>query len=119
VARASTEAGLADHPAFGISDDFASRAIRSAGDGPNPPVVPFSEPLIAEDVQATAMLADMRDAYASERIESMIVFPLRIRGQRSGRSSSLACSRRSIRLTRMLLVASKWGSPPGACPQQR
>jgi len=105
--------------AFGISDDFASRAIRSAGDGPNPPVVPFSEPLIAEDVQATAMLADMRDAYARERIESMIVFPLRIRGQRSGRSSSLACSRRSMRLTRMLLVASKWGSPPGACPQQR
>ena len=69
---------------FGISDDFASRAIPGAGDGTNPPLVPFSEPLIAEDVQATSMLADMRDAYAREGIQSMIVFPLTIRGQRSG-----------------------------------
>ena len=30
------------------------------------------------------MLAEMRDAYAREGIQSMIVFPLTIRGQRSG-----------------------------------
>src|SRR5436190_13010097 len=70
--------------AFGISDDFASRAIPRAGDDTNPPLVPFSEPLIAEDVQTTSILADMRDAYAREGIQSMIVFPLTIRGQRSG-----------------------------------
>jgi len=69
---------------FGISDDFASRAIPRAGEGANPPQVPFSEPLISEDVQATALLAEMRDAYAREGIQSMIVFPLTIRGQRSG-----------------------------------
>src|SRR6476620_2951847 len=69
---------------FGISDDFASRAIPRPGDGTNPPVVPFSEPLISEDVQATSMLADMREAYAREGIQSMIVFPLTIRGERSG-----------------------------------
>jgi PAS domain S-box-containing protein len=68
---------------FGISDEFASRAIpRPAGN--TAPVVPFSDPLFCEDVQATTIVADMRVAYRSEGIVSMIVFPLTIRGQRSG-----------------------------------
>ncbi len=69
---------------FGITDDFAARAIPRSGDGLQPPSVPFSEPLISEDVQETSMLADMREAYKREGIHSMIVFPLTIRGQRSG-----------------------------------
>jgi PAS domain S-box-containing protein len=68
----------------GISDDFASRAIPRSGDGTSAAAVPFSEPLSVEDVQATSMLAEMRDAYAREGIQSMMVFPLTIRGQRSG-----------------------------------
>jgi PAS domain S-box-containing protein len=69
---------------FGISDDFAFRAIPRSGDGNAAPLVPFSDPLVCEDVQATPMLADMHDAYRREGIISMIVFPLTIRGQRTG-----------------------------------
>src|SRR4029079_5345884 len=69
---------------LGISDDFLSPVIPRPSDGMNPAVVPFSEPLISEDVQGTSMLAEMRDAYAREGIKSMIVYPLTIRGQRSG-----------------------------------
>ena len=68
---------------FGISDEFASRAIPRPT-GMSAPFVPFSDPLVCEDVQATTIVADMRDAYRREGIVSMIVFPLTIRGQRSG-----------------------------------
>src|SRR6185503_15345294 len=46
--------------------------------------VPFTEPFVCEDVTAAPMLEDMRDAYRDEGISSMIVFPLAIRGERSG-----------------------------------
>jgi PAS domain S-box-containing protein len=69
---------------FGVSADFAGRAIPRARDRNTPMSVPFSAPLVCESVSATPMLADMRDAYAREGILSMIVFPLTIRGERSG-----------------------------------
>jgi signal transduction histidine kinase/ActR/RegA family two-component response regulator len=69
---------------FGISNDFASRAIPRSGNENTAPLVPFVEPLVCENVQATSILADMRDAYTREGIVSMVVFPLTIRGQRSG-----------------------------------
>jgi PAS domain S-box-containing protein len=68
---------------FGISDEFASRAIPRRTES-TAPFVPFSDPLVCEDIQATTIVADMRDAYAREGVVSMIVFPLTIRGQRSG-----------------------------------
>jgi signal transduction histidine kinase len=68
----------------GISTEFASRAIAQSLEQHRAPVVPFSEPLVCEDVQAAPMLADMRDAYAREGISSMVVFPLTIRGERCG-----------------------------------
>jgi PAS domain S-box-containing protein len=68
---------------FGISDEFASRAIPRPS-GSTAPFVPFLNPLVCEDVQATTIVADMRDAYHREGIASMIVFPLTIRGHRSG-----------------------------------
>jgi PAS domain S-box-containing protein len=68
---------------FGVSDDFASRPILRA-QGNSAPFVPFAEPFVCEDVQATPMVADMVDAYRREGIVSMIVFPLTIRGYRSG-----------------------------------
>jgi PAS domain S-box-containing protein len=67
---------------FGISDDFASRILRAQGN--SVPFVPFAEPFVCEDVQATPMVADMSDAYRHEGVVSMIVFPLTIRGHRSG-----------------------------------
>ena len=69
---------------FGISSEFASRAISRSIDERRAGDVPLSEPLVCEDVQATSMLADLRDAYAREGIASMVVFPLTIRDQRSG-----------------------------------
>jgi len=68
---------------FGVSDDFAARAISRVRDRNTPMPVPFSAPLICEDVSATPIVADMRDAYEREGIVSMIVFPLTIRGERS------------------------------------
>jgi PAS domain S-box-containing protein len=68
---------------FGISDEFASRVIPRP-EGNTAPFVPFSDPLVCEDVHATTLVADMRDAYRREGIVSMIVFPLTIHGQRSG-----------------------------------
>jgi PAS domain S-box-containing protein len=68
---------------YGISDEFAARAI-ARSDERGLPVVPFSEPLVIDDVQTMALLADMRDAYAREGIASMVVFPLTIRGERRG-----------------------------------
>jgi len=69
----------------GISDEFAARAIPRGGRQHGAPTVPFTEPLVFEDVQrAASMVEEQRDAYAREGIASMIVFPLTIRGQRSG-----------------------------------
>jgi GAF domain-containing protein len=69
---------------FGVSDDFASRAILRA-QGNSVPFVPFAVPFVCEDVAATPMVADMSDAYRREGVVvSMIVFPLTIRGHRSG-----------------------------------
>jgi PAS domain S-box-containing protein len=68
---------------FGISDEFASRAIPLTG-GSGVAFVPFAEPLVCEDVEETTIVAVMRDEYRREGIVSMIVFPLTIRGQRSG-----------------------------------
>jgi PAS domain S-box-containing protein len=69
---------------FGISPEFATRAILRSTDQGRVPVVPFSEPLVCEDVQEMAILGDLRDAYAREGISSMVVFPLTIRSDRSG-----------------------------------
>ena len=70
--------------AFGISEQFASRVIPAASGGTGPRTVPFSEPLLVTDVAAAPMVTEMRDAYASEGIASMIVFPLSVRGERLG-----------------------------------
>ena len=69
---------------FGISPVFAARVITSAANQPAPRTVPFEEPLIVEDVQTAPMISDMRDAYREEGVVSMVVFPLRIRGERRG-----------------------------------
>jgi PAS domain S-box-containing protein len=70
--------------ALGISDDFSSRAIPRPREYAGSPFVPFSEPLLCEDVQTTSMLGDLREVYQREGIVSMIIFPLTIRGERSG-----------------------------------
>ena len=68
----------------GISETFTSRFIalnvgrRVRGE------LEFSEPLIIDDVAAAPLLKDLRDAYAAEGIVSMVVFPLGIRGHRTG-----------------------------------
>ena len=68
----------------GISETFASRFIalnvgrRVRGE------LEFSEPLIIDDVAAAPLLNDLREAYAAEGIVSMVVFPLGIRGHRTG-----------------------------------
>jgi PAS domain S-box-containing protein len=69
---------------FGISEEFSTRIIARRGVRPEGQRVPFSEPLIVHDVGSSPMFADMRDAYAREGIVSMVVFPLLIRGDRSG-----------------------------------
>ena len=68
----------------GISDAFAARIIALNAGQRVPSQVAFSGPLIVEDVTAAPMLADLRDAYRVEGIASMVVFPLTIRGERSG-----------------------------------
>jgi PAS domain S-box-containing protein len=69
---------------FGISDTFGARIITANATRGGGGRVPFAEPFICEDVTAAPMLADLRDAYANEGIASMVVFPLLIRGERSG-----------------------------------
>jgi signal transduction histidine kinase/CheY-like chemotaxis protein len=68
---------------FGISAEFASRVI-TISTGQTPRTVPFDEPMIVENVLDAPMLGDMREAYKQEGIASMIVFPLRIGGERRG-----------------------------------
>jgi PAS domain S-box-containing protein len=81
---------------LGISDDFAARIIRRSI-GPATPRVPFTAPLLCEDVATAPMVADMRDAYTREGIVSMVVFPLLIRGERC---ATLACYSRERRVYR-------------------
>ena len=84
---------------FGISDEFASRIITVSASAAGGGAVPFAEPLICEDVADAPMLADMREAYAREGIASIVVFPLQIRGVRSGTMafySRRRCSYRDV-----------------------
>jgi PAS domain S-box-containing protein len=60
---------------FGISNDFAARAIGRPANQNDAPAVPFAEPLVCPDVEVMPMLSGMRDAYRREGIASMIVFP--------------------------------------------
>src|SRR3954468_4998574 len=69
---------------FGISEEFAARAIPRRTESGQAPVVPFSEPLVCEDVSKMRMVADLLEAYQREGICSMIVFPLAARRARSG-----------------------------------
>jgi PAS domain S-box-containing protein len=80
---------------FGVSEAFAARAI--PGNEPGRPVAPFPDPLIYEDVAAAALLGDLRETYIREGIASMIVFPLTIRGERSGTMVLYSRQRRSYR----------------------
>lgn len=83
VWRANTSGSWQIVRSFGISEEFASRVVPGPAETAVP-FVPFSDPLVCEDVEATTMVADMRDEYRREGIVSMIVFPLTIRGHRSG-----------------------------------
>ena len=69
---------------FGVSDQFAGRMVKDTASWPLASRVPFSEPLVCEDVSTAPMLSELRDAYQSEGIASIVVFPLLIRGERSG-----------------------------------
>ena len=82
---------------FGISSEFATRAIPRGRTQQGTPAVPFSEPLVFEDVQAASMIAEQREAYAREGIASMMVCPLTIRGERSGTLVFYSHSRRTFR----------------------
>src|SRR4051794_15198731 len=53
---------------LGISEEFAGRAIPRRTESGEAPVVPFSEPLVCEDLSTLPMVADMRDAYQREGI---------------------------------------------------
>jgi len=67
---------------FGISEQFAGRVIATNRAQSGHHRVPFSEPMICDDVDTSPLVADMREAYAREGIASLIVFPLVIRGER-------------------------------------
>jgi signal transduction histidine kinase/ActR/RegA family two-component response regulator len=69
---------------YGVSEEFGSRVIKAAASRASGVEVPFADALVCEDVETAPLLADMRDAYRSEGVASMIVFPLEIRGERSG-----------------------------------
>jgi signal transduction histidine kinase len=45
---------------------------------------PFTEPVVAEDVTATAMLESRREAYAKSGVRSLVAVPLDIRGRPGG-----------------------------------
>ena len=81
---------------FGISAAFAARIIAANAERPTPAQTAFSEPLLFEDVSTAPMIAELHDAYTREGIASMIVFPLRIRGQRSGTMVFYHRARRSF-----------------------
>lgn len=67
----------------GVSSEFASSIIATYQDQPAS-VLPFGDPLIAEDVKAMPMLAERHSAYEREGICSVLAVPLAIRGEASG-----------------------------------
>ncbi len=69
---------------LGVSDEFAARVIVPTGERTPSLLVPFSDPLICEDVHTIALIADRREGYDREGIRSMVAFPLTIRGERTG-----------------------------------
>ena len=81
---------------FGISAAFAARVIAANAQRPTPAQTAFTEPLLFEDVSTAPMVAELQDAYRREGIASMIVFPLHIRGQRSGTMAFYYRVRRSF-----------------------
>jgi len=82
---------------YGISEEFAARVVATNREQPVPATVPFSEPLPIEDIDATPLVAEMRDAYRREGIASMIVYPLVIGEARSGTIVFYARQRRTFR----------------------
>ena len=69
---------------FGVSEAFSVRIIALNGARPVSKDVAFADPMLFEDVAEAPMIAEMQEAYRHEGIASMIVFPLRIGGSRSG-----------------------------------
>ncbi|MGE0448186.1 MAG: ATP-binding protein [Vicinamibacterales bacterium] len=69
---------------YGVSADFSARVVLAASKGLVISRVPFEGPLVCEDVESTEMLAEMRDAYRAEGIVSLVIFPLLVRGERTG-----------------------------------
>jgi PAS domain S-box-containing protein len=67
----------------GVSERFASVILSSYNDAPVS-TAPFSEPLIAEDVNAAPILGERVQAYRDEGIASMMAVPLRVSGEVSG-----------------------------------
>jgi PAS domain S-box-containing protein len=66
----------------GISKEFSSRELTSEF-GDSSQTVTFGEPLLIEDVRTHPLLQRQQEAYRSEGIQSMLVFPLTIGGVRS------------------------------------
>ena len=69
---------------LGVSDAFGARVIAVNSGRPVSNEVEFAHPLLVEDVAAAPMIAEMQEAYRQEGIASLIMFPLRIGGIRSG-----------------------------------
>jgi PAS domain S-box-containing protein len=69
--------------ASGLSAAFTERIISSSG-GKVLDTVPFSEPLVAERIEATPLLKNRLPLYEAEGIRSMLAVPLQIGGQASG-----------------------------------
>jgi PAS domain S-box-containing protein len=69
---------------FGVSDHFGARIVSGSGGRALGREAPFTEPLVCEDVRTSPVLQHLREAYESEGIAALIVFPLVIRGARSG-----------------------------------
>ena len=65
----------------GVSDAFVNRIIdtyRTVN------ALDLTDPLVAEDVAALPLLADRQEAYALERIRSLLAVPLTINAERAG-----------------------------------
>ncbi|HMF98372.1 MAG TPA: ATP-binding protein [Vicinamibacterales bacterium] len=80
----------------GVSEEFAARVVPRDAE-PARPVRLFPDPLIFEDVAGAAELGDLREAFRQEGIVSMIVFPLAIRGARTGTMVFYSRQRRPYR----------------------
>src|SRR4051794_24809789 len=63
----------------GISEDLAQQVL-SAHAGQPIAAIPFTDPIIAEDVQVSPMLHNRRDALRQEGIKSMLALPLTLGG---------------------------------------